>query len=301
MKKISLFCILSLTVLNLTGCWGNKQSFMSLINGQQPISYIDNNVETYTQEDYNTTNEYDTTELNYDTKEISNQEEIIEDKLSINEIRDLRFIESQGTLRVNNVSDAQLDIPERTDIKTITSYVDGYLMNEDINVMFEIPFTANIQVGDELYVTYKAAYNDNKTYISDITYKGEDQPYTSFEQNPDIFDGQENINIINDENSNSQEVIIDNTEEIQEIEETTVEETKPIETVSEENNNSGLDNIFTVTEGVNVRNKASINSKVVGKLEAGTQIEVIELSANGSWAKFILNGEELWVSTKYIK
>lgn len=295
MKKISLLSILCLTIFSLTGCWGNKYSFQTLLSGTENTSYSDNttaNDEMVLQDSF--TPDYSDIKWDENINVITNDgsettEASIAETISIDEIRDLHFMESQGTVIVSDIINGANAIKNRDDIKYVESFVEGNLINENIDITFGVPFTANIQKGDDLFIKYKVSYDNDKTYITDIQYIGNNEPYNSFEQNPD--------EIIIDENQeqNNEEIIkIDADPQEQEIEE--------IQKIEENiNNNEELDNAFTVIDGVNVRDKASTKGKILGELKPGTIINVIEVSANSSWAKFNYNGQEAWVSTKYIK
>lgn len=55
--------------------------------------------------------------------------------------------------------------------------------------------------------------------------------------------------------------------------------------------------IRTVRAAVNVRNRPSTSSDIVGELKTGTRVKIIELDSTGKWAKI---GTNKWISYFYV-
>lgn len=290
MKKISLFSILGLTILSLTGCWGNTESFNSLIMKNNMNNSADINFGTSTniveepkdisiempqdieEPDQELTNNLD---VNISTNNFN--KEITEDYDYSN------YIEKEGTLKVSSIKTINLNSDNDNIIPV--KYVEGVLEDgvdfTTHNISFNLSVFDNISEDNNYKVSYKCLedYDNNIYVIMDIKL---------------LTDNSNNYESFTEPDLNTDEIINTQQEEIQEN--TTIEEPQIVQETQSINTNT-----YNVIDGVNVRDKGSTKGKVIGKLSAGEQIEVIELSSNGSWAKFNYNGQEAWVSTKYIK
>jgi N-acetylmuramoyl-L-alanine amidase len=64
------------------------------------------------------------------------------------------------------------------------------------------------------------------------------------------------------------------------------------------NESIGTTAIITV-DSLNVRNAASLQSKIIGKLQKGEKIEIV--SSTKEWVEFNFNGQKAWISSQFVE
>lgn len=287
MKKNIILITLSLFIISsLTGCVDYAKFNRSL--GRKSDVSADNTATLQINKE---------PEIEIQEEEIPETKEQIQATDIVNEITEdynySDYIEKEGVLNITSIKIVDLQTNTNAIIVPVKR-VEGILEDQEDFTNHQVVVYLSVLDNIDEYNDYKVSYKCVKDFEKDAyividlkLLNDNSNNYESF-TDPDL--------VITDQLIDEPQKDLEN-QEPQEIE-TQQEQIAEVNEASQEVGN----NLYIVIDGVNVRDKASAkNSKVIGKLEINQTIDVLEISKNGSWAKFIYNGQEAWTSTKYIK